>query len=211
MPYGRRSRRTSRVRRSSGLDWFWAAPVQRVGRGGSDFGPYSVTRPGWLSMPEDDMSDRNYSNDLSRIYYAHGATTFHREDSREARIRDRPWRVHWFEGDITLTYPETGPTTPPRYLYAGHVTMGAATSIPREEGTGVPSGILSPEGRGVTTLYMSVITNSQGGEFASDRRRYRKMRVGHTVQPDQDFLINFRTTPNTPLSLIHISEPTRPY
>jgi len=191
MAYARRSRRTSRVRRSSGRDWFWAAPVQRVGRGGSDFGPYSVTRPGWSNMGDEVGDNVNYTNGLSRIYFAHGSTSYHREDSREARIRDRPWRVHWFEGQILLTYPETGPTTPTRYLYAGYLTMGAAQAIPRTEGSDIVSGILSPEGRGVTTRYLSIVSNTADSAAAVDRQRFMKLRIGHTVNPDQDWLINF--------------------
>jgi len=198
MPYRRSSsKRSYRRSATAGRDYFWAAPVQRVGRGGSDFGPFSVARPGWSSIKASGsiaQNDRlNFSNGLSRVYNAHGATSFQREDSREARLRDRPWRIHYFEGTITVAISSQ---VVKAAWFASEVIMGAAVSIPREEGSNVPSGIIGPEDRQAITLYYAVFgsgstVNNPANSQGVHRRSFSRMPIRKTLNPDQDWLINW--------------------
>jgi len=190
MAYRRMARRARTTRSRAGRDFFWAAPVQRVGRGGSDFGPFSVARPGFTKVEAQDSSLKvgsriNFSNDLSRLYGAHGATTFQVEDSREARLRDRPWRIEYFEGSIFMgaTQSLTGSDN----AIAGAILMGSSVAIPRQEGANVPSGILLSEARRVHTEYF---VYGRGAATLPMQRSYRKLRIGLTLDPAQDFLIN---------------------
>lgn len=187
----RNTRYRGLVRGSSrgGRDYFWAMPIQRVNRGGSNFGPFSVTRPGWTSLGtgSDTLSrnDRvNFSNGLSTIYGSMGATTFQREDVREADVRERPWHIHYFEGIIQL---ETHGTT--TGLVALYCAMGPSTMIPREEGSGVPSGILAPDARRTKTVFMTMAGGDMVGRLADYRTS--RLRINRRLEPDQDWLINF--------------------
>jgi len=191
MPYRRATRRARTSRRSTGRDYFWAAPVQRVGRGGSDFGPFTVSRVGFLEMKADAGTRINYSNGLSKIYSAHGATTYQLEDSREADLRERPWKIHFFEGVMSASISNISSSS----NYVRHhvqVRMGAAVAIPREEGVNVPSGSLLPESERAQVEYFSLLrwpgTTWTGPEGIV--RRWRRLPISKTLMPDQDWLIN---------------------
>jgi len=129
----------------------------------------------------------NFSNGLSRLYSAHGATSFQREDEREADVRDRPWRIESFEGTLGVFLTGSSPKGVDD-AFGISCRMGASVAIPREEGSGVPSRILLPEASIVRTEYFAYAGQSATIPL---QRAYQRLRIGRTLYPSQDWLINF--------------------
>jgi len=183
-------KRSGRRASASGRDYFWATPVQRVGAlDANDKYPWNVARPGWTGIATNQSNPTNLTNDLSYATSRHGATTVRWDDAYEFRPRDRTWKVHYFQGQVILGHHGSSVAD---FYGAGRLSMGAGLAMPRAEGSGVPSDLLTPEGRRIETHYLAIIVGqADTGGAVMDRQRHVAMKVGKTLAPDQDWYINF--------------------